>query len=280
MKILNGIHLLPLLALVFFSACKKDDTKPQDNLNASDLEISMDNTYADDVFTDVFNIVDESSRESDGIYKKSELQEVYGSCATLIVDTAGDPTMLTIDFGATNCTGIDGRLRRGKIIATYTGRYRDSGTVISVILQDFYLNDEKVEGQKTITNQGRDKDGNITFDIDVSNGKITRQNGKTIEWNSKRTRKWIEGENTLLNIFDDVYEISGNADGKTTSGLKYTVKITKPLNVKVGCRWIRSGTINITPEGVSTRKIDYGDGNCDRVATVTVNGKSYQFEMR
>jgi hypothetical protein len=41
-----------------------------------------------------------------------------------------------------------------------------------------------------------------------------------------------------------------------------------------------SGIFNHTPENKPTRTIDFGDGACDDIATVTVNGKTYTVTLR
>jgi hypothetical protein len=49
----------------------------------------------------------------------------------------------------------------------------------------------------------------------------------------------------------------------------------------MSCQWrIVSGTIEMNPEGKSTRTIDYGNGNCDNEISVTVNGKTRTMSRR
>jgi hypothetical protein len=40
-----------------------------------------------------------------------------------------------------------------------------------------------------------------------------------------------------------------------------------------------SGIIEVTPDNVSPRLIDFGTGSCDNAATVTVNGNIYNVEL-
>jgi hypothetical protein len=46
--------------------------------------------------------------------------------------------------------------------------------------------------------------------------------------------------------------------------------MTSALIVALNCRWIEKGTIEFKPGGKLTRMVDYGNGNCDNKATVTI----------
>lgn len=248
---------------------------------------SADENLSEIAFNDIYKIVnetavDESSNKSTNVYS-------FGNCATVTVDPAWPdstfPKTVTIDFGTTNCTGYDGRNRRGVIKYNISDRYRNIGCVISVSPQDFYINDYKVEGSKTITNNGRNSNNNLSYTIQITNGKITTPSNDIITWESTRTREWIEGENTtfltdgLNGILDDVYSITGDGSGVNRDGKDYTVTILEALIVKLDCRWITQGVLEIAPEGLKTRTIDYGDGNCDNNATVEIGNRTYSIEL-
>lgn len=248
---------------------------------------SSDNSIAENAFDDVFKTVNETA-EDEGSAKGLNVY-TFGNCATVTVtpdwpDTTF-PKAVVIDFGTTNCTGTDGRLRRGKIEYTISDRYRNPGCVITVTPVDFYVNDYKLEGQKTITNNGRNGNHNLSYTINVIDGKVTTPDLDVISWESTRNREWIEGESTTFitdginGILDDVYSITGNASGINREGKSFTVTITEALIVKLNCRWITEGKLEIVPEGLATRTIDYGDGNCDNEATVTIKNKTYNFTL-
>ena len=103
-------------------------------------------------------------------------------------------------------------------------------------------------------------------------------NGVTT-YNSVQEREWIEGDNTLLDPMDDVYMITGTANGVTIDGTSYTVVITSALRVAVDCAWIESGIINVTEPNIPVITIDYGSGNCDNIATVTCSGYTFTINM-
>lgn len=273
-KILVKTFLFAVLFGVVISGCKKDEQEDLDTTSSSD------NALAEATFNDVKNIADQAEQGSLTTYRMSESTSFLTHCATITRNDTVNPKVLTIDFGSSNCEGHDQRNRRGKIIVTYTGAYRDSGSTHTITFDNYYVNDNKVEGSKTVTNTGRNSAGNLTYSISVS-GSIILANGKgTITWTSNRTREWVAGESTLLNWTDDAYLIRGSASGTSAAGVAYSANISTALRVQLNCRYIVSGVFDITPSGKVTRSINYGNGTCDAQATVTINGNVYNITLR
>jgi hypothetical protein len=273
-RIFLSFLMIAALAVFTISSCKKNDTVADDD---SDIAAAEDNAYAEDVFGDVFNIMDEAAREQSGFYKNGLEETNTLGCATISADTTVSPRKLTIDFGA-GCVGKDGHTRTGKIIITFTGRYRTAGTVITHTFDNYTVNGNKVEGEKIVTNMGKNAAGNLVFKIEVKGAKITTSNG-TITWESKREREWLAGQNTAT-ITDDEYAISGTAKGTNRNGKKYEMTILDPLHVKIGCKWITKGSLEVKPEDKLKRTVDYGNGTCDNTATVTIGSRTYSFQMK
>lgn len=240
-------------------------------------------------FGDMAKVVEDASKESD-LEGNRIVSDILSGCAAISVTPAWPdpsfPKTVLIDFGNVNCTDNYGVKRRGQITAVFTGMYRDSATTITITPQNYFINDYKVEGSKTITNNGKNTSGNTNFTVVVVNGKITHPNGDISTWNSTRNREWVIGENTTFlthgftGIFDDEYDITGTGFGTNRAGRNFTANITSPLRVAVVCRWIKKGMVEIQPDGLSLRKVDFGDGTCDNKATVEINGKIYNINMR
>ena len=156
---------------------------------------------------------------------------------------------------------------------SFTGAYRDSATIITHTFDKYFVDDYQVTGLKTVTNNGHNANGHLSFTVDVD-AVVYKPNGDSITWKSNRVNEWIEGENTYL-WWDDVYLISGDAEGVSASGISYILEITTPLRKEIGYKHIVSGVLEITPNGKFTRIIDYGDGTRDNKATVTINGATF-----
>jgi hypothetical protein len=291
----NLFRILALVAVstILLSSCKKkkeEEGTPSDGTTteSNDAQNQWDNALK--ISEDALDQNDQFSatpRLSGGDARSSATGILGCSQSVLQENITGDGDFIgkiTVDFGSslTNaCT--DGKVRRGKLIIKYTGRYRNMNTVVQVTTEDYYVNNVKVEGRRTVTNAG-----NYVYNVVDSgvNGtgyaKFTTLDGKITTWKSTRTRTWTEGKSTAL-LTDDVYVVSGNADGLSSAGDAYTMTITD-LKVKLLCysAFIYmpvSGTISITsPTG--TRSVDYGTGECDRNVTyVHTNGKSYNITL-
>ena len=100
-----------------------------------------------------------------------------------------------------------------------------------------------------------------------------------MSWTSHRVREWTDGENTLTPL-DDEYSITGTAEGTSRAGVHFTADITNPLIISVGCSNIKQGTIDVTPDGLAVRTIDFGTGDCDKDATVEINGVVYNIVLQ
>ena len=270
-KISKLIMAIMCIAIISTS-CKKNEKE--------DVQQSAaDNALAEATFEDIGNQVDQA-------YDQSASKSLTATCPVITHSILCDsifPDTIIVDFGK-GCT-VNGVTRSGRIISTFTGHYRDLGTVITHTLDNFYRNGNHITGTKTVTNNGHNSYGNLSFSISIQNASITTDNG-TISWTSTRTREWIKGSNTtwqtngLLCWLDDVYLITGSASGTNVNGKTFTVTITNPLRVELSCRWIVSGTFEVTPEGGDTRTVDYGDGTCDDQATLTWRKKVYKITLK
>jgi hypothetical protein len=250
-------------AVVLFSSCRRDKITNDNS--------AVDNSNAENFFSDMFKVVDDVSTQADGIREDN-----IGCIDTIIVDTTAWPRTVLIDFGDDNCIGEDGRIRNGQILVTYSGRYRDEGTVITVTPQDYKVNGHELSGTKTITNLGANDQGLLHYSI-VVDGQVTAPgNIWQTSWESTRIRTWVSGSTTLT-PWDDAYEITGSASGINRNDVPYTMSITTPLRAEIGCPWLVSGVVQITPEDLDARVVNFGSGDCNNGFTVTVGDDVYTF---
>jgi len=274
---LNALMLLTAASLTLTS-CKKEEED-------SDTSAASDNALAESTFQDATNIADEAGSGSLNNYRLGEDEgSLLSTCATVTRDSANhsDPDTITVDFGATNCMCADGRNRRGKIIITYTGTYRSPGSSWTIGFDNYFVNDNQVTGTKTVTNNGPNTAGHLVYAINVNGSIILANNGGTISWTSTRQREWTAGESTPQ-WNDDMYSITGSANGTNANGNTFTVQITSPLirNMALGCRrHFVQGTFELTPQNKPTRTVDFGSGACDDLATVTINNNTYTIHLR
>lgn len=257
MKHIQNILSTCLILMACLTACKDKDTE-LDN----EVVSSYDSYLVEANVNDVIKEADEAV-----------LNNGFGKTGpTITIDSTVNPKVMTINYGL-GTIGKDGKTRKGKIKVTWSGKYKNAGTIITITPDSFYINGNQLEGVKKIENLGRNTDGFLSYKIDVTQAKLTKIDGTVSTWNASRNRTWIEGENTI-DINDDVYVITGNASGTAANGRTYSAIITKPLRADFSCIYkFTEGTFELKPTGKFTRIIDYGNGTCDNSFTVTINNR-------
>lgn len=273
------LTLIPVIALAVLAGCDR-------NTPDTDIYVGLDNGIADGSYQDMMNVVSQQAAATgfSGLTSGIEYARVNDCPVTSFSEPFGTfPNTMTIDFGDA-CTGYLGIERSGKIIATFTGPYATEGTTITITPDNYFVNGNKVEGVKTITNDGLSDAGNPIFSVVVNDGLITLASGETISWNSSRSREWTAGSGTP-EIEDDVYSIADGmaaefaAEGINRNGTPFTAHIAEPLIRSLDCRWMLSGVLEVTPEGFETRELNYGTGDCDNAATLTIGDWSTEITL-
>jgi len=266
-KVASLMAFIAILVLAF-SGCTRNENK---TVQINTLDLAVEEVFAEDIMEDIlaesydilFDAFEFGILKSDGEYDGPQ-------CRLRTVERPEDekwPKVVTLDFGD-GCEDEDGNIRSGKIIVTITGNLREEGSVRTLTFEDYYVNGNKVEGEKTMTNTGRE-DGFIVFSIELAKSKIIRKDSVVIERDALKTRTWIVGEETPEGR-DDVFLINGTVNRTNKDGLLITKTINNLMRAR-NCRFPLSGTVEIsTEEYQPLAVIDYGDGECDKFATVTI----------
>jgi hypothetical protein len=254
-------------------------------MNVSKLSSESDSEAEliyDGIFDDAMGVNDEVGMGGMGIFGR------LNACPTVTVTRpnapAPFPVRVVLDFG-TGCVARDGHYRKGKIIHVYTNRLLVPNAVVETSFDGFYFDSTKVEGAMRIKNTTEPTTG-PRYQINVTNGKLTRPNGNFISWNSEKVRTQFEGVLTATPI-DDAFRITGAARGQVkrdTTLVGWNATIVEPLVRRNNCRWIVTGTVRTVRENTNTGTrfvglINYGAGTCDNAATVTINGVTYNITL-
>jgi hypothetical protein len=256
---------------LFLSSCEQTD----EQLTKAD----SDAVQAILGITDLYNTDDaEEATSTNGT--KSELENP--GCFELIVNENEDgvfwPRSWTLDFGTDGCESFNGVYRQGMIHVTITDNWRNEGSLRTITFEDFYVDTVHLEGVKTIENTGLNDAGNMTWVRKMTDGKLTYQDGTTNTWNCEHYSELVEGGDTWL-FRDDIYMVTGGGSGVNQEGLAFTVEITVPLEYVFGCRFPVSGELSIMIDGSEPVIINYGDGECDNLATQTIGEETSELEL-
>jgi hypothetical protein len=285
-RILHTISLGVLFtALVFISAC--EITYVSNVTTEQTLTVLEQSSQSTTMFKDIFNQVNNTMRYAEDSIKevneaKPVVKDPFPALSIEPFDSETWPKTITLDYGPVDHLCSDMRERRGKIIITATDFYSQPGSKLSIVFDNFYQDNYKIEGTQSIHFVEISKDSLPQFDVMVENGTIHAPDAKTYHYTQETHREWKEGSNTPLLYEDDVYEITGIQEGFSSDSIEYTLSIRdeSPLNVWVKCRWIRAGVLDIDILSMDDDiTLDYGEGECDNYATATFRGSEYLINM-
>lgn len=179
---------------------------------------------------------------------------------------------ITIDYGdGSSCSGST--VRKGKMVDDFkaVGIWKDRElnftTDETITLNGYYLDSAQVDGVIVSSS----KSGESTSSVEAKNAKITYADGTTLSWSGTYT--YTSG--------DDSTEMTGTWTGTNRKGEAFTAKVTQSVVYKYNCKrndnWIPvSGKIE-EKTGDKVSIIDYGDGTCDNVYTITADGKTVEY---
>jgi hypothetical protein len=276
---LLGLFFLFVAGLIFTACEEQEDVLDQEE--ESMVELMQDESVAsaefDDLLTVSFGEALAGLAQSRQEVGADDRESAIAACARRIVDRE-NRTMI-IDFGDVNCTGRDGRVRRGKVIIQFD---QIPYTSMSISLEDYHVNDRLIEGTKTI-NRGFE-DGKPYFEVQVRNASISSAD-VSISWESDRRVLMVEGFGTAA-VDDDVFEVTGTISGVNRRGIAYSGSITEPL-IRLrqrGCFFtFVAGVFEMEDERGNMLKIEYdtdGSQSCNREVRITINGRSVIREIR
>jgi len=235
---------------------------------------------------DYANIVTSFASDFDDELTSGEVLDLksasIGSCWTVTVDKNADgafyPRVWTVDYLDGTCTLYSGYTKKGKIHVSLSDFWKNEGSLKTVTFEDYFINGNKMTGVKTILNTGLNERGNLTFTKTVADASLTYPDGTSISWKCDKQSELIGGGSTFV-FADDVYSVTGTGSGVNLDGNKYILTITSPLIYKNGCFYPVSGIVEIATDGAEKQTIDYGNGDCDNLATQTIGGVSTEIKL-
>ena len=287
----NSINLIKavsrwstLLAVLFVVATACEDQEEQafqsgigeEDIQSVSSEEDLQTAY-DEI--DLISVEANESMDDDGTLggrEQTDETDRLTRCATVTHDK--EAMTITIDFGD-GCEGPDGKLRSGIIFITYTGRLFIPGSVWTYELRNYTVNGKLIEGKKTITNVSGSISDHVSFHKLIEDGKVTWPDGSFATREVDKTFTWIRANNPLM---DEVH-VEGEASGVNRRGVAYKVTIISTVIWKRSCR-IRGVCVPVQGLKLVERRdqadvlLDFGDGACDNLVTITKNGESRVIE--
>jgi hypothetical protein len=303
-RLITTVFLFNLL--VFFSCAKEgsqNGTPSQQEEQASMVSSESDGEAEiifNGIFDDAMGVNDDVGMAGTGVFGRTFLTNTNGGsgmqrlngCITVTITHPSNtvfPARVVIDFGTAGCLGNDLHVRKGKIISEYTNRLIVPGAIATTTFDGFYIDSIKVEGTYKITNTSSLVTTQLSrqFTVDIIDGKLYKPNGNYTEWNSHKVITQIEGLLTPDYPRDDIFKIEGSAHGKVKKGsllVAWESAIIEPLIKKFFCPWIVKGSIKTTRVNTSANSawvavLDFGNGDCDKKAVITINGTAHNITL-
>jgi hypothetical protein len=279
-KIFLKTLIASIVMAITFTACnrKKDDTEA-----APDLTSEQDHATNESDLNTTQDAIDAAYSANSGEYRMATL-----GCGTVTItsDTAGGtgPALanfpngyrkFTIDFsGSYNCS--DTITRTGQIIVYHHGHYSDYTLYDSAVFVGYSISGRSIKGYRARKADAANSSPTIKQFHVTAVDTITFSDGTTFSWTASRTRKDDSGTQKTT--------INGTAAGKNRKGETFA-STTADVVFNWSCaarRYPVSGVFTFTNVTQAvTRSIDFGAGNCDRIATyISPKGHTYTFTMR
>jgi len=270
--ILKSASPLVMAILLTLASCNKTDDASFSSLNSE--------TAIDSKVDEVNDIASAALNSNDAISGRVEDRDDRLECATVVkeVGNTKDAGKITLTFNG-GCKDDDGDLRTGKIIITWSGgRWFIPGSTHTITLESYTVNGVVMEGTRTVKNVSTTASP-LTWTIQGSH-KSTWADGTSASRTVNRTRQWVRSSTSP---FQDKWIISQTdpnipaATGTNRNGKNYSVQITTPLQYVAACgRRVHIPVIGLKTVTVDTEifTVNYGDGTCDNLITVTKNGVS------
>lgn len=269
----KNLLLFAFFWMILWSCKSTDGNGGNTTMVDNDMSLVSDITKIEDEVNRLLYWVEHTEQ------KRQSTSSNFPDCATVTWDTLSSPKKVVIDFGASpcKCSALDNKYRKGKITVSYTGDFRAIGTQHTITTENYAagfgskLYNYSIQITMTVVSSTE-----YTLDEVISFQKSSNQ---TVTRNATRKMKWLSGNNTLLDLSDDVFVVSGSGSGKDAEDKNYSYDVSESEAIKhdISCKWLYQGVINLSPEGKNTRAIQYL--TCDSYANVVINGVIYSFNF-
>jgi len=177
------------------------------------------------------------------------------------------PKTITLDYGE-GCVDANGIFRAGQVVVHITGPYWEPNSERQAKLVDYWYNDIRIAGQRHEINKGKNDKGNYIFEIKHIEKIWNDKDELLSERNWDRKRVYDRGDVKMAD--DDKMWVTGRAKVRT-NGKELVKEITEPLYRTTGCNLphFQKGIIVTYFDKKKTGELNYGEGDCDNIATWT-----------
>jgi len=256
------------LSLLIISCTTTDEST--DNAVNFSVEDTARAAKADAVIDGSLNIM-ENGIDENVEASRTFPNSLFPECTQITLTSNGNGGTIVLDFGDA-CELNNGAIVSGIINLEYSPILSGTRT-ITYSFENYVYNGNGVAGGGEIFRQIANANGNPQSTVNESIVVSFPNTPITATRNGLRIAEWVEGVDSGTWL-DNVYHITGNWNTTFTNGFQRTGEVTQTLVRKLNCLFFVSGVLEITQENF-TASIDYGSGECDNQATITINGQDF-----
>jgi len=286
--------ILVLVSVLFFACNNSDLTEPSGN---DDLILKSAAIAENDVMVE--SVMEEANYEV-SIFAESErllrqlanfrgsknlingnglMRYKNGNCPNVSIDTTetGYPITVTVDYGE----GVElknGRVISGLVTIEVSAPRGTDGATRTITYTDCVIDSIQIDGVATQTFNG----DNLATRVVSTSSNITLvlADGTVLERTGTHVREWIEGLETPMEHSDDRISITGTVTFESSTGNTWTRTIVEPLIKMSDCRHPVQGVVQFSQNGTIIATLDFGNGTCDNLAILTVDGVEVEIELK
>lgn len=276
-KMLTFTLVILLTIGLFTTSCKNDeDIVELEDSTVLDTKTFETQTVLEKANDGVNTIVEDFFYFEEIFDSRNPSDRFLPDCVTITRVFTQNSKIVTVDFG-NGCELRNGNFVSGKIVIEYNRIPNELTKTIEISFIDFYFNNKNITGHKTLTRikQNNNENPQSTYSTNIT---VTWPDGSFASSQGQRTREWIEGVGSGF-WGDNVYSITGNWTFIKKNGAILIGTITTPLRRELSCRFLVSGTVELNKNG-NVATLDYGNGICDAIGTITINGEEHIIHVR
>jgi hypothetical protein len=290
------VSVLFVCSILIFQSCQKNENADENSSSTleNNLKAAVSEIYSNSLNTistqDLQGVCIESYNGlGDAIYMDFEQGKGHGKgygkghykiphlsdCATITVSDSVYPKEIIIEY-STDCADSRHHTISGRIIITISDTLTKAGAEKTIEFEDLYIDSVKVEYLASYKNLGTNAENQWVI-AKTFEQTIAVDDSTTIVQSGSDTTTWEQGYETT-DKGDDVFYKTGSGSININDTLAYSRTITTPLLYDRSCEYILSGVVELYKDS-KTIIIDYGDGTCDNLATVTIDGTTEEINL-
>lgn len=273
-KTMKSISIIAICAITLLTSCSRtQETKVEpDNLTQFQTLVQQ-NTRIQETLQALIQLTNDIMDKAKANGRTSAEMGEVPICANIQPDLKNKT--ISIDF-SNGCSSTYGSIK-GSITISYTGSFGQSGSAITIKMNNFAVGDMALNGTVGLSDFKKVSVNLLEYKVKATDLTAVYQ-GSSLKTTMELVQSWKNFQTATTNDDEIMSYLKGNY---VVSDLNYDIETTTNLLIKGACSSsvAVSGIMKMISKGM-TGILDYGTGACDTVGTLTVGGQSKTVALR